>query len=101
MASATTTTGNGARLPQAAGQQLRISNKTNVTIATLSILPTRGLMRPTRIAGNLRPSKSTNALLPQGQGCDFTVHGAFEDGSPIATDGVDLCRDPTINITLW
>jgi hypothetical protein len=101
-ASAAATTGHGTRAPQAGGsQQLRISNNTNVKIATLSIIPTKGRVRPTRIAENLPPFKSTNAPLPLGQGCDFTVRGTFEDGSPLATGEVDLCRDPLINITLW
>jgi hypothetical protein len=101
-ASAAATTGHGTRAPQAGGgQQLRISNNTNVKIATLSIIPTKGRVRPTRVAENLLPFKSTNAPLPLGQGCDFTVRGTFEDGSPLATGEVDLCRDPLINITLW
>jgi len=43
----------------------------------------------------------TSAPLPAGRGCVFAVHGTFADGSPLAIDNIDLCRDPLINITVW
>jgi hypothetical protein len=88
-------------LPAGAGGQIRIINNTAVAVATMSLIPAKGPAGPHALVANLAPFNVTSAPLPAGRGCIFTVHGTFADGSPIAIDNIDLCRDPLINITVW
>jgi hypothetical protein len=101
------TTGRGQLAPQlapqpaVAGQQIRIINNTAVVVATMSLIPAKGAALPRALVANLAPFNATSAPLPVGRGCVFAVHGTFADGSPLAIDNIDLCRDPLINITVW
>jgi hypothetical protein len=87
--------------PAGAGGQIRIINNTAVAVATMSLIPAKGPAGPHALVANLAPFNVTSAPLPAGRGCVFVVHGTFADGSPLAIDNIDLCRDPLINITVW
>jgi hypothetical protein len=87
-------------LPAGAGGQIRIINNTAVGVATMSLIP-KGPAGPHALVANLAPFNVTSASLPAGRGCVFAVQGTFADGSPLAIDNIDLCRDPLINITVW
>jgi hypothetical protein len=103
------TTGRGQLAPQppqppqpaGAGGQIRIINNTALAVATMSLIPAKGPASPRALVANLAPFNVTSAPLPAGRGCIFAVHGTFADGSPLAIDNIDLCRDPLINITVW
>jgi len=98
---ATTGHGQPTSAPPSAGQQVRVVNNTAVAVATMSLIPEKGPAGPRAFVDNLAPFNATSAALPAGRGCVFTVHGTFADGSPLAVDHLDLCRDPVINITVW
>jgi hypothetical protein len=87
--------------PAGAGGQIRIINNTAVAVATMSLIPAKGPAGPHALVANLAPFNVTSASLPAGRGCVFAVQGTFADGSPLAIDNIDLCRDPLINITVW
>ncbi len=90
-----------APLPAGGGGQIRIVNNTAVAVASMSLIPAKGAAGARDLVANLAPFNATSAPLPAGRGCVFAVHGTFADGSPLAIDNIDLCRDPQINITVW
>ena len=98
---ATAGRGQPSSLPAGAGRQVRIVNNTALAVATMSLIPAKGPAAAHALVANLAPFNMTSAPLPAGRGCIFAVHGTFVDGSPLAIDTIDLCRDPLINITVW
>jgi len=98
---ATTGRGQLAPPPASAAGQVRIVNNTALAVATMSLIPAKAPAGPHALVANLAPFTITSAQLPAGRGCMFAVSGTFADGSPIAIDMIDLCRDPLINITVW
>jgi hypothetical protein len=98
---ATTGRGQVASPPASAGGQVRIVNNTALAVATMSLIPAKAPSGAQALITNLGPFTVTNAALPAARGCVFAVQGTFADGSPLAIDTIDLCRDPLINITVW
>jgi hypothetical protein len=87
--------------PAGAGGQIRIVNNTAIAVASMSLVPAKGPASSQPLLANLAPFNVASAPLPAGHGCIFAVHGTFADGSPLAIDNIDLCRDLLINITVW
>ena len=87
--------------PAGAGGQVRIVNNTALAVTTMSLIPAKAPAAAHALVANLAPFTITSAPLPAGRGCVFAVAGTFADGSPLAIDTIDLCRDPLINITVW
>ncbi len=81
------------------GQQIHITNNTGGKVKSLSIVPKGGGAAHSLIE-NLEGFKSASAALPKG-GCVYNIRGQFTDGSALSIDNVDLCNDPSINITVW
>ncbi len=84
-----------------ADRDIIIANNAGISIATLSITPANSGGTAVTIAEHLGALKTAHAPLPAGSGCAFKVAGTFADGSTLAIESVDLCRDPVINITVW
>ena len=83
------------------GQQIRITNNTLAKVKSLSILAAKSGGRPYNLVENLDPFKAASAPLPAKGGCVYNIRGQFSEGSPFSIDNIDLCADPTINITVW
>ncbi len=57
-----------------------------------------GSGKSTKIAGPLAAGKKTVAHLQHDKTCQFDLHGTYDDGTTTDNDGVELCKDKTINL---
>jgi hypothetical protein len=74
-----------------------VTNKRAVALTAL-LASTSGSPDSDKIAGPLAAGKKTVIHISPGKDCLFDLRGLYADGTSTVADGVDLCKDKTINL---
>ncbi|MGO4871645.1 MAG: hypothetical protein ACLPGW_13710 [Roseiarcus sp.] len=75
-----------------------VTNKREVALTELLASPA-GSPESKKIVSRLAPGKKVVVHLEHDKACLFDLHGVYADGTTTDADGVELCKDKTINLT--
>jgi hypothetical protein len=80
-----------------ASANVTIANRRTVGLKKLDLAPA-GSTAFRQIVENLGPGRTTLVALPSAGACSFDIHGVYDDGATTNAQGLDLCKNGTINL---
>ena len=79
--------------------KVNVNNKRSSTLVELTVTSNSAAnAQPQMVASGLIAGKRKTSNLSKKGGCLYDVAGSFDDESTIEVAGMDLCKDPNINL---
>jgi hypothetical protein len=78
--------------------QILVTNNRGSALQQLTLTSLKAPDKSAVVAKGLAAGAKVLAKVPAKAGCEFSVAGEFEDGTSLAIDGVEVCKDRTLNL---